>query len=318
MGVDIERLVNEQKSVIKYSIDSDNIAYSYGFIHIDGVGLVLHANTQTPKKLKERKTTKPQISYTTLYQDFLRVLAPFSDHLIPPNKWSDMLDTESTYFQSNPDKHVEVIKAVAEAIIEHASIYGFGYTNNRFIQKAVLHNLKDNHGVFVEPKYMPLFIEQTSNTDPDNPRHFASLSSIVLLALDLYESLSLTGKELLEDDVLIDLINQNKPNLELGEHGAVINVEGYFGCLFWSFIFDRKRLSASKCICCSRPIIAYKSAKWCSTKCRSSLNNARRRLRRLIKEAEDMKQGKERTKIIKNLKKALDSMEIAMKLKEVK
>ena len=31
-----------------------------------------------------------------------------------------------------------------------------------------------------------------------------------------------------------------------------------------------------------------------------------------------MKQGKERTKIIKNLKKALDSMEIAMKLKEVK
>lgn len=318
MNVDVERLVNEQKSVIKYSIDSDKIAYSYGFIHIDGVGLVLHANTQTPKKLKERKTTKPQISYTTLYQDFLRVLAPFSDHLIPPSKWSDMLDTESTYFQSNRDKHVEVIKDVAEAIIEHATTYGFGYNGNRFIQKAILHNLKDNHGVQVEVKHMPLFIDQTSNTNPNNPRYFASLKSIVLLALDLYESLNFNGKDLIEDDVLTDLINQNKPSLELGKHGAVINVEGYFGCLFWSFVFDKKRLHASKCICCSKPIISYQPAKWCSTKCRASLNNARRRFKKLIKEAEDMKPSKERTKIIKNLKTALDSIEIAMKLKEVK
>ena len=187
-------------------------------------------------------------------------------------------------------------------IKEHAENYGFG--SNKLIGNMLPQTLK---GL--------LTIPQSFRTEDNNPRHIASYKSIVQHAIYMYDCLTLSAEELMEDEAVCDFVNQNEARVTLGYEtkGMGILVSGYWSCLWWGFLLDEQRMKATKCENCHVPIIRTAKARFCSDKCRASLNNERYRLKKLIEDVKKMPKNKERTNLIKELQQALDLMNKAVK-----
>lgn len=317
-----------KSNVTRFSIPTENICGKYYFETVEGYGEVLCADDSVEKIFPASEKTEA-IHYDEkkglrfnryfvhspelVYQDFVEVLAPYSNHLIPPNKWIEVLDTQSDYYLSDTKKHNECIAEIKTKIIEHANKYGFGFTSNKTLQKMVKSNLKKNYKI--KTKGNVLFVPQTANTEDHHPNHMATLLSIVLLALEIYNSWNLTGDELIADEVLTDYINQHPPQMVLGREGAVIKIKGYWSCLFWSFVFDERRIKATYCSECCKPVVGTIKATFCSTKCRSKCHN---RKYKLEKEIAKMEASLEKAKTPKTKDERANASNLKQTLKQTK
>jgi hypothetical protein len=284
---------------VVFELSYKNVAHKFTWDHHKKYGSVLKPiYSNKPKSFGDSDLSE-------MYREFLGILQPFSDFGIPPSKWIETLDANSEFYKSHGDypNQLDVIHGQVRSLItRHAENFGFG--SNKIIGNMLPPTLK---GL--------LTIPQSYRTDDNNPRHIASFKSIVQHAIYMYDCLTLSADELMEDEAVLDFVNQNEAKVTLGyeTQGMGILVSGYWSCLWWGFLLDEQRMKASKCLNCGVPIIRTKSAKFSSNKCRSTFNNERYRLEKVIKDTKAMKKTKERTKVIKDLQKALDLMNKALK-----
>ncbi len=310
--------VKLRSSVTKFSISTSNIHGAYYFEYVEGYGDILCSDHTVKKLFPDSENVKDNYLHfpELVYQDFIKIIAPFSDHLIPPNRWIEVLNTQSDYFLSDTKKHNQCIADIKSYIIEHAQKYGFGAVPNEAIRKMVKNDLKNQYGIKL--KGNPLFVPSTQNTDEDHTNNIATLLSIVLLALEIYNSWNLTGEELFEDEVLSDYVNQHAPQIVLEKTGAVIKIEGYWSCLFWSFVFDERRVKATFCAECCKPVVGTIKATFCSTKCRSKCHNRKYKLEKEIAKMEALLEKtktpktKDEKAVVSNLKQALKQTKLAL------
>ena len=238
-------------------------------------GRVLKTDSKVKRVVAKRKPTK---KFKKLYQDFLEILAPFHNHLIPPNKWMEILDADSVYSKSFPEEQRSlIIQEFENAVIKHANQWGFDYSSTKAMKTMMKSQGLDDL----------LFNSTVDWIDEDDKTHILTRESILLTALTLYDGLRINGDEVLIDDVLTNIINQHS-KVTLDESGALITVTGYWACLWWSFAFDENRMKAIKCKYCGKINIRTISAKFCDDVCRASFNNKRYKLKRLINDAEKM------------------------------
>ena len=284
---------------ILFELSYKNVANEFEWDHHNKYGSVL-------KPIYNNKL-KPfgELNLSEMYREFLGILKPLSDFEIPPTKWIETLDTESDYMKSLSEIDYLQFRSsggiedqIKLLILEHAKSYGFG--SNKVIGNMLPPTLK---GLLTVPL--------SFKADANNPRHIASYKSIVQHAIYMYDCLTLTSDELMEDDAIIDFVKQNEARVTLGYEtkGLGILVSGYWQCLWWGFLLDENRMKATKCLHCGTPIIRTKSAKFNTDKCRSAFNNQRYKLKKVITETKSMPKTKERTAIIKDLQKALDYMD---------
>ena len=298
--MDILKTNTKNPQRVIYEFDLSRIAGHYYFDNHPKYGRVL----KTDSKVKRVVTKKENLqkSLKNLYQDFLEILAPFHNHLIPPNKWMEILDADSVYSKSFPDEQRSlIIQEFENAVIKHADQWGFDYSGSKAMRTMMKSQGLDDL----------LFNSTVDWIDENDKTHILTRESVLLTALTLYDGLKINGDEVLIDDVLTNIINQHEAKVTLDESGALITVTGYWACLWWSFAFDENRMKAIKCKYCGKINIRTISAKFCDDICRASFNNKRYKLKRLIDDAEKMPNDKERTKVINKLKKALKLLEDA-------
>jgi hypothetical protein len=286
---------------ILFELSYKNVAHKFEWVHHSKYGEVLKPiYTNKPKPFGE-------LNLSEMYREFLGILQPFSDFGLAPSKWIETLDANSDYMKSlSEDEYLEFKATVSDMIKlkikKHAENYGFG--SNKLIGNMLPQTLK---GL--------LTIPQSFRTEDNNPRHIASYKSIVQHAIYMYDCLTLSAEELMEDEAVCDFVNQNEARVTLGYEtkGMGILVSGYWSCLWWGFLLDEQRMKATKCLNCGVPIIRTKSARFSSDKCRANFNNTRYKLKKLIEDTKAMPNTKERTKAIKDLQKTLDVMNKAVK-----
>lgn len=298
--MDIIRTHTKKPQRVVFELGLHKLASRYYFDNHPKFGRVLKSDS----KVKRVVSQKEALSKNTknLYQDFLEILAPFHNHLIPPKKWMDILDTDSEYSKSFPEEQRSlIIQEWESGVIKHANEWGFDYSGTKAMRSIMKsQGLEDL-----------LFNSTVDWIDKNDKTHILTNKSILLTALTLYEGLKINGDEVLIDDVLTNIINQHPAEVTLDETGALITVTGYWSCLWWSFAFDENRIKAIKCKYCGKINIRTISAKFCDDICRASFNNKRYKLKRLIGDAEKMPNDKERSKVINKLKKALKFLEDA-------
>jgi hypothetical protein len=298
--MDILKSHTKNPQRVTYELDLSRIAGRYYFDNDPRFGRVLKSDSKVKRVVSKNEALQKHT--TKLYQDFLEILAPFHNHLIPPNKWMEILDADSEYSKTfHEDQRGLIIQQFESAVIEHANKWGFDYSGTK-----AMRNIMKSQGLDDL-----LFNSTVDWIDEDDKTHILTSKSILLTALTLYDGLKINGDEVLIDDVLTNIINQHEAKVTLDESGALITVTGYWACLWWSFAFDENRMKAIKCKYCGKINIRTISAKFCDDVCRASFNNKRYKLKRLIDDAEKMPNDKERTKVINKLKKALKLLEDA-------
>ena len=289
---------------ILFELTYKNVAHKFKWEHHSKFGEVL----------KPIYTNKPipfaELNLSEMYREFLGILQPFSDFGISPTKWIETLDANSDYMMTLSENEYLQFKAsggiedlIKLRILEHAENYGFG--SNKVNGNMLPTTLK---GL--------LTIPQSFKTDDNNPRHRASYKSIVRHAIHMYDCITLTTDEIMEDEVIANFLNQNEAKVTLGYEtkGLGILISGYWACLWWGFLLDKQRLKVTKCANCNKVIVgANKHIKTCSAKCRSKINHQKNKLIKLIKTTKAMKETKERKEMIKDLTEAIDCIENAMK-----
>lgn len=249
---------------IRYQIKTRNISQKYWFER-EGNDFVLKAHNKPTNRYKGALKEAGMLfteSDTPLYEEFLDILKPLSSHGIFRQNWLDICNPTSKKYDE------QICSEVIEAITDHASIFGMA-----FHPKPTAKILKDfGNGMFIPEVAYKTGANGKLKSDV-YPRE-ATLRNILLHAHVLYDSLTYTKEQFLEDDVLTTYFNQlGQPQIVAHPAGVSIWVEGYWESVWFSYSIDKRRLHAGYCGYCDAPVIRTKKAGFCDNKCKSAYHN---------------------------------------------
>ena len=249
---------------IRYQIKTRNISQKY-FFEREGDDFILKAKNKPTNRYKGALKEAGMLfdeSDTPLYQEFLSILQPLSTHGVFSLNWLDVCNPTSEKYDE------QIASEVMNAVINHASIYGMAF-HPRPASKVFK---SFGNGMFI-PEVAYVTGANGKMISDVYPRQ-ATLRNILLHAHVLYDSLTFTKEQFLEDDVLTTYFNQlGQPKIVAYPAGLSIWVEGYWESVWFSYSTDKRRLHAGYCKYCEAPVIKTKKAGFCDNKCKSAYHN---------------------------------------------
>jgi len=265
---------------IRYQIKTRNISQKY-FFEREGDDFILKAKNKPTNRYKGALKETGMLfdeSDIPLYQEFLSILQPLSTHGVLRLNWLDVCNPTSKKYDE------QIASEVMNAVINHASIYGMAF-HPRPASK-VLKSF--GNGMFI-PEVAYVTGANGKMISDVYPRQ-ATLRNILLHAHVLYDSLTFTKEQFLEDDILTTYFNQlGQPKIVAYPAGLSIWVEGYWESVWFSYSTDKRRLHAGYCEYCEAPVIKTKKAGFCDNKCKSAYHNNRNKdvakAKRIMKKA---------------------------------
>ena len=265
---------------IRYQIKTRNISQKY-FFETAGDDFILKPKNKPTNRYKGALKEAGMLfdeSDTPLYQEFLSILQPLSTHGVFRLNWLDVCNPTSKKYDE------QIASEVMNAVINHASIYGMAF-HPRPASKVFK---SFGNGMFI-PEVAYVTGANGKMISDVYPRQ-ATLRNILLHAHVLYDSLTFTKEQFLEDDILTTYFNQlGQPKIVAYPAGLSIWVEGYWESVWFSYSTDKRRLHAGYCEYCEAPVIKTKKAGFCDNKCKSAYHNNRNKdvakAKRIMKKA---------------------------------